>query len=341
MAVKNRTGGYRMPPEWRPHESTWISWPHNPDTWPEHLDSVEAVMAEAVRRLLRGEFVDVNVLDAAHERHVRSCIGRTDDHPFSVRYHHIPTNDAWCRDHGAIFVHALDGSGRHATVWRFNAWGDKYPPYDLDDRVASLMAEATGTPATEIDLVLEGGSIEIDEEGRVMTTASCLLNPNRNPGRTQQDLEQALETYLGATEVIWLGGEIEGDDTDGHIDNLARFVGAGTVLVASGSHPGDGLAENVEILRSHRFADGSLPTVIPLPMPEPVFAGDARLPASYCNFYIANRVVLLPTYGCAADADVKALLEKCFPDRDVVGLDCRDVVRGLGAFHCLTQQVPV
>lgn len=336
---------YRMPAEWVPHESTWLSWPHNLETWPEHLEEVEAVMAKAVRFLLEGEHVDVNVLDAGHAEHVRTLVGDTGRLPFSVRYHEIPTNDAWCRDHGAIFLTRRDGKpGRLATAWRYNAWGGKYPPYDLDQRAAARMTEELGDPVIEVDLVLEGGSIDVDGAGRLMTTASCLLNSNRNPDATRETIEEALGRHLGATEVIWLSGEIAGDDTDGHIDNLARFVGPNRIAAASETDPEDdnfaGLRENIERLRRLRFADGSQPDVIELPMPVPVLAGSDRLPASYCNFYIANRVVLLPTYGCPQDEKAASILQTCFPDRPVRGLDCRDVVRGLGAVHCLTQQVP-
>ena len=345
MIADASPSGYRMPAEWTPHDSTWLSWPHNVETWPERLDSVEAVMALAVRVLLEGEDVDINVLDAAHGEHVRAIIGTVSELPHVVRYHEIPTNDAWCRDHGAVFLTSrTDPTDRLATSWGYNAWGGKWPPYDLDRQVAGRMAEAVGVPVLELDMVLEGGSIEVDGRGRLMTTASCLLNPNRNPDLSQEEIEGALRSVLGVDEIIWLEGEIEGDDTDGHIDNLARFVPGGAVLVAS--EPGvsvpthKGLRENVDRLREYRFADGTAPEVIPLPMPRAVYAGRDRLPASYCNYYIGNAVVLLPTYGCREDDVVAGILQSRFPNRRIVGLDCRDVVRGLGAFHCLTQQVP-
>lgn len=337
---------FRMPAEWVAHERTWLSWPHNPETWPEHLDTAEAVMAQAVRALLDGEHVDVNVLHADHADHVRTLVGDTSRYRFALQLHEIPTNDAWCRDHGAIFVYdASDDLDRHATVWRYNAWGGKYPPFDLDDAVAGKMAEIAGSPAVEIDMVLEGGSVEVDGRGRLMTTASCLLNKNRNPALSVTTIETNLRKYLGAEEILWLGGEIAGDDTDGHIDNLARFVGRNRIVTALEPDPTDpnheSLRENFERLQRHRFADGSQAEIIPLPMPNPVFAGTDRLPASYCNFYVANAVVLLPAYGCPQDREAAEILQECFPDRRVVALDCRDVVRGLGAFHCLTQQVPI
>lgn len=345
MTSDQSASRFRMPAEWDPHESTWLSWPHNLDTWPEHLESVESTMAQAVRFLLEGEHVEVNVLDSTHAERVRELIGAVDHLPYSVRYHLIPTNDAWCRDHGAIFVtdHG-NASTRLATLWRYNAWGQKYPPYDLDARVAERMADMVGVPSVKVDMILEGGSIEVNGEGCLMTTASCLLNENRNPGATRHDIEAALRRYLGAAEIIWLGGELVGDDTDGHIDNLARFVDRRTIVIASEDDPDDenyaGLSENADRLRRHRFTDGSQPNILKMPMPQPVFFGADRLPASYCNFYIGNRVVLLPTYGCAEDHRAAAILQACFPDRRVEGLNCRDVVRGLGAFHCLTQQVP-
>jgi len=336
---------FRMPPEWAQHECTWLSWPHNPETWPEGLDGAERTMAAAVRALLNGERVDVNVLDAAHGRHVASLVGPVDDLPFPLRLHTIPTNDAWCRDHGAIIVASTNGQSRKAIAWRYNAWGGKYPPYDLDQQVAGRMGAILDIPIESVEMVLEGGSVEIDEHGRLMTTASCLLNPNRNPSYSRERIESMIHDHLGATEILWLAGEIAGDDTDGHIDNLARFVGGNRIVAASESDPSDpnyaSLRDHVAALRSHRFADGSSPIVVEMPMPKPVFAGSDRLPASYCNFYIGNSVVLLPTYGCPQDDNAAEILAGCFPTRRIVGLDCRDVVRGLGAFHCLTQQVPL
>ncbi len=333
--------GYRMPAEWTPHQGTWLSWPHNSDTWDAGpLASVERVLAEAVRALDGGETVRLNVLDAAHEAHVRQVVGDA----AGVVYHRFPTNDAWCRDHGAVFVVRAEAPRLAATDWGYNAWGGKYPPFDLDDAIPQRMAEALGVRRFEADMILEGGSIEVNGAGLLLTTEACLLNPNRNPGLTREDLEGRLRAMLGVERIHWLVGEMAGDDTDGHIDNLARFVAEDTVVAAVEDDPRDEnyapLQENLARLRALTTLDGRPLRVVTLPMPAPVYARGRRLPASYANFYIGNRVVLLPAYGGPRDAVARDLLQALLPGRRVVALDCRDVVWGLGAFHCLTQQVP-
>ena len=336
--------GYRMPAEWAPHAATWLSWPHNPETWPGtgHLERAEKVLAEAVAALRTGEDVRINVLDAEHEAHVRALLsGREGAHP--VHYHRIPTNDAWCRDHGALFI--TDKNGRlAATDWGYNAWGGKYPPFDLDNAVPRHMADVLGVPRFEGGIVLEGGSIDVNGAGLLLTTEACLLNPNRNPGWTKAEIEARLRLMLGLQKILWLGGELAGDDTDGHIDNLARFVAEDTVAVAVEADPADvnhaSLQDNLRRLRAMTTLDGRPLRLVELPMPAPVYASGSRLPASYANFYLGNRVVLLPTYNDPNDRVAEERLGALFPDRRVVGLDCTDVAVGLGAFHCLTQQVP-
>lgn len=336
--------GYQMPPEWAPHAATWLSWPHNLDTWPEgRIRTVERVLAEAIRLLQTGEAVHINVLNGAHEAHVRALVGEA-ERGYPVRYHHIPTDDAWCRDHGATFV-VRDGEAPLAAVdWTYNAWGGKYPPYDRDAAVARRMAEALDVPCFATGLVAEGGAIEVNGEGLLLTTASCLLNPNRNPNRTRSDVERVLREMLGIQQVVWLEGDLAGDDTDGHIDNLVRFVGSDTVVVAVENDPNDAnyapLQTNLARLRELRTVEGRALRVIPLPMPGSVWIDGARLPASYANFYIANRVVLVPLFGDPRDASALQGLQECFPGRRVVGLEATDVLWGLGAFHCLTQQIP-
>lgn len=337
--------GYRMPAEWEPHEATWFSWPHNPETWPgaERLAATEATLAQAVRALALGEAVHINVLDAAHEAHVRGLVGSA--HPFPVHYHHVRTNDAWCRDHGAIFV-VRDGPkpARAATNWSFNAWGGKYPPFDADNAVPEHMARILDVLCFDSDLILEGGSIEVNGRGALLTTRSCLLNPNRNPDHAQASIETALRDMLGVSDIYWLDGDLAGDDTDSHIDNLVRFVGLDTLVVATESNPADVNYEPLHALhetaQALRQPDGQPFTVYPLPMPDPVYSDGIRLPTSYANFYIGNRAVLLPAYGCPQDAEAQKLLANLFPNRLIVPLDCTSVVYGLGAFHCLTQQVP-
>lgn len=336
------TGPLRMPPEWAPHLGTWFSWPHNPDTWPHRLAAAEGALARAVAELSRREHVYLNVLDDEHARHVRALLP-ADTEVSAVSFERIATNDAWCRDHGAIFVRDADDA-LVALDFGFNAWGGKYPPFDLDDAVPPQMAARLEVPVCQVDHVLEGGSIDVNGAGALLTTRACLLNPNRNPGRSEGEIEALLHRWLGAEQVFWLGDGIVGDDTDGHVDDITRFVAEDTVITAMEPDTGDPnyapLQENRALLETFRLADGRPLKVVELPMPEALRADDERLPASYANFYIANGLVLVPVFACDRDADALAIIEGCFPGRKVVGIDCRDVVFGLGALHCLSQQVP-
>jgi agmatine deiminase len=337
--------GYRMPAEWQPHQATWLSWPHNPETWPGCLPEVERVMAQAVSALATGETVHINVKDATHARHVEGLLAGKAPQG-RVVLHQFPTNDAWCRDHGAIFVTrpASRGEPLLALDFQYNAWGGKYPPFDLDNAIPGRMAGFLGVPSRAIDMILEGGSVEVNGAGTVLTTEQCLLNENRNPHLSRAQIEERLRGYLGVEQVVWLGDGIVGDDTDGHIDDLTRFVAEDTVVTVVEADPADAnyaaLRDNRERLAAVTLADGRPLRVIELPMPAPVVRDGVRLPASYANFYVGNRAVLLPTFDCPADEAAAAILARCFPGRRIVGLDCRPVVVGLGTFHCLTQQVP-
>jgi agmatine deiminase len=334
-----------MPAEWEPHQATWLSWPHNRASWPGAFDAVEPVMAQAVAALATSETVHINVLDAAHEAHVRERLAAVTPLD-AVRFHHFPTNDAWCRDHGAIFVtrDPARGAPLAALHFDYNAWGGKYPPYDLDRHIGRLMAEQLDVPRFPGDMILEGGSIEVNGAGTLLTTEQCLLNPNRNPQLSRPDIETRLREMLGVEHIVWLGDGIEGDDTDGHVDDLTRFVAEDTVVTVVEPNRSDAnhapLAANLERLRGVRLPDGRALRIHDLPLPAPVWHEGQRLPASYANFYIANRVVLQPVFADANDARAIAVMEACFPDRRVVPLDCRKLVVGLGTFHCLTQQVP-
>jgi agmatine deiminase len=347
---------YRMPAEWEPHQATWLSWPHNVETWPG-LDLFEQVLpayARMVAVLARSETVHINVNDAAMEEQARALL-RDAGAGGAILFHHIPTNDAWCRDHGAIVVlaAAVPGPGHSQTTsaptlvaidWEYNAWGGKYPPFDLDNQVAARMAAALGVERVAGGMVLEGGSIDPNGAGVFLTTEACLLNPNRNPHLSRADIEQRLGAVLGAEQVIWLSQGIAGDDTDGHIDNLARFVAADTVVAVVEEDPSEvnylPLQENLALLRSWRDRRGRPLRVIELPMPPVITWQGQRLPASYANFYIANRVVLVPFYRHPHDERVRQVLQELFPDREVVGIDATELAAGLGAFHCLTQQIP-
>lgn len=334
---------YAMPAEWQRHQATWISWPHKRESWPGKFEPVEPVMARFVAAVSRTETVRINVLDADHEQRVRGIL-EGQANPDKVVFHHFATNDAWCRDHGAIFVTRQGGEPLKALDFRFNSWGEKYPPFDLDDAIPAQMAAALGVPCRSIGAVLEGGSIDVNGAGALLTTEQCLLNPNRNPTMSKTEIESMLRDELGVRQIIWLGDGIVGDDTDGHIDDLTRFVSEDTVVTVVEPDPTDEnhdpLAENRERLSQVRLADGLPLKVVELQMPKPVeYEGD-RLPASYANFYIANHVVVMPTFNDPADEPNRLALARCFPDREVVGIDCTDLVLGLGTFHCLTQQVP-
>jgi agmatine deiminase len=330
-----------MPAEWEPHRGTWVSWPHNEETWPDELTRVEETFAAAVAVLAASETVHVNVNTPEDEARARQTLAGVQDH---VVFHHIPTNDAWVRDYGPIFI--TDPDGRlAATTWGFNSWGEKYPPFDLDDAAAEKMANELGTPIFAADMILEGGSIEVNGAGMLITTESCLLNPNRNPHLTRSDIEERLRGFLGVEQIVWLRDGIAGDDTDGHIDDLTRFVGERTIVTVVESdlrsHNHSVLHENLQRLHQLRTADGAVLDVVELPMPAPRLVKGEMMPASYANFYIGNEVVLLPTYHDPNDDRAMDLLQSLLPTREVVGIDCTDLIWGLGAFHCLTQQIPV
>ena len=301
-------------------------------------------MAQAVSALSTGEQVHVNVLDADHEQHVRELLRFADTNLNVVQMHHAPTDDAWCRDHGAIFVTRDNPQTPLAAInFGFNAWGGKYPPWELDNAIAGMMAHTLGVPCFDAGMILEGGSIDVNGDGALLTTEQCLLNPNRNPSMSREDIEQALRAHLGVTQIIWLGEGIEGDDTDGHIDDITRFVSRECVLSATapaGTANHAALAANLARLRETRLSDGTKLVVRELPMPQLRDHDDNALPASYANFYIGNEVVLMPAYGGDGDAIAAGILASCFPTRKLRAIDCRDLVYGLGAFHCLTQQVP-
>ncbi|HMQ31226.1 MAG TPA: agmatine deiminase family protein [Chloroflexaceae bacterium] len=338
-----RALGYRMPAEWAPHQATWLSWPHKEASWPGKLARVIPAYAAAVAALARSEPVHLNVADEAMERAARAALAEAGA-AGAIHFHRFPTDDAWCRDHGAIFVVRDENPRLAATDWDYNAWGGKYPPFALDDEIPRQMAAYLDVPCFPGGMVLEGGSIDVDGKGLLLTSEQCLLNPNRNPHLGREQIEARLRDFLGADKVLWLGEGIVGDDTDGHIDDIARFVAPSTVVAAVEEDPRDEnyhpLQENLRRLELMTDLAGRPLTVLTIPMPPPLEHEGQRLPASHANFYIANKVVLLPIFGGPSDERAAAVLRRCFPEREVVGINCTDVVWGLGAWHCLTQQVP-
>jgi agmatine deiminase len=336
-----------MPAEWEPHRGTWLSWPHKMESWPGKFERVPAVFATLARHLAKHEEVHINVAGPAMEAEAARVLRAAGAEPTRIFFHHNPTNDAWCRDHGPIFVQREAGGRLEQAIldWGYNAWGGKYPPYDLDDVVPRRIAKELGLPVIEPGIILEGGSIDVNGRGALLTTEACLLNPNRNPHLDRSQIEEYLRAYLGVSHILWLGDGIAGDDTDGHVDDLARFVSPDTVVTVVEEDPADEnyepLQENLERLRGMTDQDGRPLRVVTLPMPRPLSQEGQRLPASYANFYIANGLVMLPTYDPDRDAEAVATLQTLFPDRRIVGVDCTDLVWGLGAFHCVTQQWPL
>jgi agmatine deiminase len=337
--------GYHFPAEWEKHRATWLSWPHKEASWPGKLDSIYEVYAQFVKALTKGERVCINVNDEAMRT---QAIRRLEDQQVDlmmVDFFLHPTNDAWCRDHGPAFLVNHNAEKQKALVkWNYNAWGDKYPPYDLDNQIPLLIGGALNVPVFNAGIVMEGGSVEFNGKGTLLTTTACLLNPNRNPQLNQAQIEEKLREYYGVEHILWLGEGIVGDDTDGHIDDITRFVNADTVVTVVEENTND---ENYEILQNNlkelqkmRLENGKQLHIVELPMPAPVVYEDQRLPASYANFYIGNAAVIVPTFRDRNDERALDILQECFPDRKVIGLDSTDIIWGLGSFHCLSQQEP-
>jgi len=349
-----RALGYRMPAEWEPHEASWLAWPHNASDWPGKFSAIPWLYAEIVRLLAAHEHVHLIVENAAMERRVGSMLERAGAKLDQVSFHRWPTDRGWTRDSGPIFVR--NPSGQVAiTNWRFNAWA-KYSDWRLDDKLPGRVAKLLGVPEWQPEVrlsdgstrrvVLEGGSIDVNGSGTLLTTEACLLSEvqQRNPGLSREDLEQVFSDYLGIDQVIWLGRGIAGDDTHGHVDDIARFVAPATIVVAVEPDADDPnhapLADNLKRLTAARTPYDKPFTVVELPLPRPVVFCGQRLPASYANFYIDNGLVLVPTFHDPNDRVALNTLAELFPDREVVGVQSVDLIWGLGALHCMTQQQP-
>jgi agmatine deiminase len=346
--------GYRMPAEWEPHEATWLAWPHNPEDWPGKFAPIPWIYAEIVRLLAARERVQLIVEGAASERRIRSMLKRAGANLDRVSFHAWPTDRGWMRDSGPIFLR--DAAGRTGlTNWQFSGWA-KYSDWRLDELIPGRVAELLGVkewqPSIELAdgsarrVVLEGGSIDTNGAGVMLTTEECLLSAvqQRNPGVSREQREHIFHDFLGIERVIWLGRGIAGDDTHGHVDDISRFVAADTVVTAVETDSNDAnhapLAENLERLRAVRTLEGKQFTIVELPMPRPVVFRGQRLPASYANFYIANGLVLVPTFHDPNDRVALNILAEVFPEREVIGVHSVDLVWGLGTLHCMTQQQP-
>jgi agmatine deiminase len=338
-----------MPAEWGPHDATWLAWPHNVKDWPGKFGPIPFVYAEIVRQVSRGETVRLMVNDAAHEAKARRVLGRAGVDLAPVQFRRFRTDRVWTRDAGPIFV-AREGKKAIAR-FRFDGWA-KYPNWKNDVKLPERAAKALGVPLLPVarggrPVVLEGGAIDVNGQGTILTTEECLLDPEvqiRNPGFGRAEYEAIFDEVLGAPNAIWLGKGIAGDDTHGHVDDLARFVGPRMIVLCRETNPNDAnhrpLEENRERLEGARLQDGSRPEVVYLPMPGPVIFDGQRLPASYANFYLCNAAVLVPTFDDPNDRIALGILAELFRDRPVVGIHALDLVWGLGTLHCLSQQEP-
>lgn len=339
--------GYRMPAEWEPHAGTWFSWPRPEGiSFPGKYDTVPPVYAALIRELAPVEEVHLNVWHAEMEAWVRDLLTRNGTSLCNVHFHHFPSYEPWCRDHGPIFLTRSQAGRRERAImdWGYNAWGGKYPPYDLDDAIPQHVAALRNLPLFTSQIVMEGGSIEVNGQGTLLTTESCLLNPNRNPDLTKEQIEQALRDHLGVQNILWLGDGIAGDDTDGHVDDLTRFTDPQTVVTVVEPDPADEnhapLADNLKRLRTLRDQDQRPFRILELPMPRRIEHDSQRLPASYANFYIANQKILVPTFRDPNDGPALSILQQAFPNHRVIGIDSTELIWGLGSFHCISQQEP-
>ena len=340
-----REQGYYFPAEFAPHVATWLSWPHKEASWPGKIHSIFPSYAQFIKELVKGEDVKINVANTAMQQFATQTLEKAGVELSRVQFFLHPTNDAWCRDHGPAFLVNPSAAQPKAIVdWGYNAWGDKYPPYDLDDVIPTLIARHYNYPVYYPGIVMEGGSVEFNGAGTVLTSTACLLNPNRNPHLTQAQIEEYLRAYYGVEQVLWVDEGIVGDDTDGHIDDTVRFVNEDTVLTVIETNRSDEnyslLQHNLKQLKSMRLSNGKQLNIVEIPMPEPLSYEGQRLPCSYANFYIANQSVIVPVFNSKNDDKALQLIEECFPGRQVIGIDSTDIIWGLGSFHCLSQQEP-
>lgn len=335
--------GYRLPAEWEKHEATWLAWPHNPETWPD-LKVIERTYIEMISWLVRGEKVNLLVNSLSEERKALSLLQESGIDLSRIRFYRIPTCDAWIRDYAPSFLVRKAKKNRVAAVrWLFNAWGRKYKLHERDNQVSRHIARVSRLPVFEPPFVFEGGAVDTNGEGLFLAARDCFSDSNRNPAFGLVESETVLKTYLGAREVLWMEGAVEGDDTDGHVDNVARFVNRDTVFMVAGDADRQAKAsfkKNKECLRQAKASNGKRLSVIEIPLPDNPDLKRNRLPASYANFYIANACVLVPIFGCSNDSAILRLMANFFPDREVVGMRSEALIRGLGSIHCLTHEQP-
>ena len=338
--------GYYFPAEFAPHVATWLSWPHKEASWPGKIHTIYTPYVQFIKELTKGELVCINVVDEDMKTFAINHLQKAGVDLSKVKFFFHPTNDAWCRDHGPAFL--INEKARQKKVivdWNYNAWGNKYPPYELDDVVPTLIGRSLNLPVFYPGIIMEGGSVEFNGAGTVMTSTACLLNPNRNPHLNQQQIENYLMNYYGADQVLWVDEGIIGDDTDGHIDDTVRFVNEDTVITVIEENKNDDnyalLQHNLKQLQQMRLLNGKQLNIVELPMPDELIYEDQHLPCSYANFYIANQSVIVPTFRSPKDDVALQIIGSCFPGREIVGIDSTDIIWGLGSFHCLSQQEPL
>jgi agmatine deiminase len=337
--------GYSFPAEWHPHVATWLSWPHKEASWPGKIETIYPRYIDFIKAVAVGEQVHINVNDEEMKAEVMSRLQAADADLSKIKLHIHPTNDAWCRDHGPAFlINPKAAIPKIILDWNYNAWGNKYPPYDLDDVIPTLIGKHLNLPVLNPGIIMEGGSVDFNGAGTVLTTTQCLLNENRNPHLNKAQVEKYLEDYYGVSQILWLHEGIVGDDTDGHIDDITRFVNEDTVVTVVEENQQDEnyhiLQQNLKHLKQMHLLNGKQLNIVELPMPDAVVFDGQRLPASYANFYIANAAVIVPTFRCNNDERALQIIGQCFTDRKIIGIDSTDIIWGLGSFHCLSQQEP-
>ncbi|MGG9960996.1 agmatine deiminase family protein [Ferruginibacter sp. SUN106] len=338
--------GYYFPAEFAPQAATWLSWPHKEASWPGKINTIYPFYSQFVKELTLGQKVCINVNDGAMKNFALGHLQNAGVDLSKVEFFLHPTNDAWCRDHGPAFLINPNATENKKVIvdWDYNAWGNKYPPYDLDDVIPTLIGKHYNIPVFYPKIVMEGGSVEFNGKGTIMTSTACLLNPNRNPHLNQEQIEKYLYDYYGAEQILWVNDGIVGDDTDGHIDDTVRFTNEDTVLTVVEENKQDEnyqlLQDNLQQLQQMRLLNGKQLNIVELPMPDEVIYDEQRLPASYANFYIANHAVIVPIFNCAKDDKALQIIQSCFPGRKVVGIDSTEIIWGLGSFHCMSQQEP-
>lgn len=344
MSATPKSLGYTFPAEFVKHDATWLSWPHKEASWPGKIHTIFPYYSQFIKELTKSETVRINVADEKMKTFALEHIQNAGADLSKLEFFMHPTNDAWCRDHGPAFL-INDKEKKKAIVdWNYNAWGGKYPPYDLDDVIPTLIGKHFGLEVFYPGIIMEGGSVEFNGKGTVMTSTACLLNPNRNPHLSQQQIEKYLCDYYGMEQVLWVDEGIVGDDTDGHIDDTVRFTNEDTVITVIEENKNDEnyelLQHNLKQLKQMRLLNGKQLNIVELPMPDELIYEEQRLPCSYANFYIANHAVIVPTFRCAKDDKALQIIQSCFPEREVVGIDSTEIIWGLGSFHCLSQQEP-